>query len=37
MSTLKINSTTENKPKLIMITFANTKRSQWSKYRRYAS
>jgi mannose-6-phosphate isomerase-like protein (cupin superfamily) len=33
---ININSETENKPRLILITFASTKRSQWSKYRRYA-
>ena len=36
MTTLKLNSATENKPKLIFVSFTNTKRSQWSKYRRYA-
>ena len=36
MTTLNTNSTTENKSKLIFVSFSNTKRSQWSKYRRYA-
>lgn len=36
MTTLNLNLTTENKPKLIFAPFTNTKRSQWGKYRRYA-
>jgi hypothetical protein len=35
MTTLNQNSETENKPKLISVNFSSTKRSQWSKYRRY--
>lgn len=31
------NSKSERKEKNIFINFSNTKRSQWSKYRRYAS
>jgi len=37
MTTLNQNSETKNKGKLIFVSFKNTKRSQWSKYRRYAS
>lgn len=37
MKTINTNSTTENKSKLIFVSFANTKRTQWSKHRRYAS
>jgi hypothetical protein len=37
MKTLHVNTAKENKGKLIFISFTNTKRAQWSKYRRYAS
>jgi hypothetical protein len=37
MTTLNQNSATENKPKLIFVSFKNSKRTQWSKCRRYAS
>ncbi len=37
MKTINTNSTTENKPKLIFVSFTNTKRSLWGKHRRYAS
>jgi len=36
MTTLNPNSETNNKGKLISLSFKNTKRTQWSKYRRYA-
>lgn len=35
MTTLNLNLATENKPKLIFVSFTNTKRSQWSRFRRY--
>jgi len=35
MTTLKLNTATENKSKPIFVNFANTKRTQWSKFRRY--
>ena len=31
------NSATENKPKLIFVSFTNTKRTLWANHRRYAS
>jgi len=36
MTTLIQNSETKNKGKLIPVSFKNTKRTEWSKYRRYA-
>jgi len=36
MTTLNQKTATENKPKLMFVNFSNTKRSQWSKFRRYA-
>ncbi len=35
MTTLNINTATESKPKALFVTFTNTKRLQWSKFRRY--
>lgn len=36
MTTLNQKTRTENKPTLVFVNFSNTKRSQWSKHRRYA-
>lgn len=35
MTTLNLNVATENKPKILFVSFTNSKRMQWSKYRRY--
>lgn len=35
MTTLNLNTGTENKQRTIFVNFANTKRLQWSSYRRY--
>lgn len=35
MTTLNLSTATENKSKTLFVTFTNTKRLQWSKYRRY--
>ena len=35
MTTLNLNLATENKPKVLFVNFTNSKRLQWSKYRRY--
>jgi hypothetical protein len=35
MTTLDLNTATENRRNKLFVTFSNTKRLQWSKYRRY--
>ena len=35
MTTLNLNLPEENKKKALFVTFTNTKRLQWSKFRRY--
>ena len=35
MTTLNLNLPQENKKKVVFINFSNTKRLQWSKFRRY--
>lgn len=35
MTTLNLDLAQENKKKVLFVTFTNTKRLQWSKFRRY--
>jgi hypothetical protein len=37
MKTLNLNTAKKSKGKLVFVSFTNTKRAQWSNYRRYAS
>ena len=35
MTTLNLNTAVENTPRTIFVTFTDSKRLQWNKYRRY--